>query len=76
MVDSQITGLSTLLDAVNAKANLETLVVIFNVELEFDDVDNDELVDQLLEANLQQYKRLNYFEMSFYNNVQYPFIER
>ena len=57
-----------LLEAMNAKTNLETLVVIYNVEVDEDDSDDD-LVNQLQIVNLSSYERLNYFELSFYNNV-------
>ena len=57
-----------LLEAMNAKTNLETLVVIYNVEVDEDDSEDD-LVNQLQIVNLSSYERLNYFELSFYNNV-------
>ena len=55
LVDSRVVGLPVLLEAMNAKTNLETLVVIYNVETHFefeDDQSDDELVEQLLEAGL------------------------
>ncbi len=40
-MDSHISGLSMLLEAMDAEANLETLVVIYNVEIDEDDSDED-----------------------------------
>ena len=57
-----------LLEAMNAKTNLETLVVIYNVELDEDDSEDD-LCSQLQTVDLSSFERLNYFELSFYNNV-------
>ena len=68
IVDSYISGLPMLLEAMNAQTNLETLVVIYNVEVDEDDSEDD-LVNQLRIVNLSSYERLNYFELSFYNNV-------
>ena len=36
LVDSRVAGLPVLLEAMNAKTNLETLVVIYNVETHFE----------------------------------------
>lgn len=45
IVDSHISGLSVLLDAMDAQANLETLVVIYNVEVEEEESSDEDLVN-------------------------------
>ena len=71
IIDSKVCMLHKLLDAFNSKNQLKQLVFIFN-----DDCEQEfEIVEELVQAEIIKFKKLEYFELSFYNDVQQPFID-
>jgi hypothetical protein len=77
LIDSKIVNLESLLEASEAKDNLTTLVLIYNQDEDsyFASGAGDEhIVTSLLASNIKNFKCLTYFELSFYNDVQEPFI--
>ena len=77
LIDSKVVNFEGLLEQCSAKNNLETLVLIYNQDEDsyFASSAGDEhIVTSLLASNIQAFKNLTYFELSFYNDVQDPFI--
>ena len=65
IIDSKVCMLHKLLDAFNSKNQLKQLVFIFN-----DDCEQEfEIVEELVQAEIIKFKKLEYFELSFYNDV-------
>ena len=73
LVDCNITGLSTILNSLG-EASLEQLIIIFNEDTEEpnDDLGVPLIFNELMEARMQNFKRLRYFEFSLYNNAEEP----
>ena len=71
IIDSKVYMLHKLLDAFNSKNQLKQLVFIFSEDCE----QEFKIVEELVLADIIKFKKLEYFELSFYNDVQQPFID-
>ena len=73
LVDCNITGLSTILNSLGL-ASLEQLIIIHNEDAEEpNDDDGVPLIyAELMQARMNEYKKLRYFEFSLYNNAEEP----
>ena len=73
LVDSRVTGLANLLDAVGLNS-LEQLIIIYNDDCEETCLDSSmpEIYAELMEAALPKYPKLRYFEFSLYNDTAEP----
>ena len=72
MIDSEIVGLSDILNAVGMH-KLKQLIIIYNKDLDAD-YDGDEanyfhMVDELFLTDFSKFQKLQYFEYSIYNGA-------